>query len=125
MIGDGEGEMERSLRVWVFLFVVVDFEAIQDDSCVLWYVHPVVHKVLGREVWRSQPERRVGALHLEKSEAKLPRFELGRGLGDNTTYLLDDGTNIRKTLLVFHTRPIVSVNHLVEFSVRSSLDFWM
>jgi hypothetical protein len=109
----------------------MDFVTIQDDTRVLWYIHHIVHKVLGREVWRSQPERRVGALHLqetedrEKREVKLPRFGLGRGLDDNTTYLLDDGTNIRKTLLVFHTRPIVPANHLVEFSVRSRLDFWM
>ncbi len=121
----------EGLRVWVFLFVVMDFVAIEDDCRVLRYVHPVVHKVLSREVRRSQPERRVGALHLketedcEKREAKLPRFELGRGLGDNTTYLLDDGTNVRKALLVFHTWPIVPANHLVEFSMGSNLDFWM
>ena len=109
----------------------MDFVTIKDDGRVLRYVHPVVQEVLGREVRRSQPERRVGPFHLqqtedcEKRETKLPRLELRRGLGDKTTYLLDDGTNVWKTLLVFHTRPIVPANHLVEFSVGSSLDFWM
>ena len=68
MIGDGEGEMREGLRVWVFLFVVMDFVTIKDDGRVLRYVHPVVHKVLGREVRRSQPERRVGPLHLQQTE---------------------------------------------------------
>ena len=85
--GRGEGEMEvRDLRVWIFIFVVMDLVAVEDEPRVLRYVHPVVHKVLGREMRRSQPERRVSALDLkgredrEKREAKSPRFELGLGL---------------------------------------------
>jgi len=76
----------RDLRVWIFIFVVMDLVAVEDEPRVLRYVHPVVHKVLGREMRRSQPERRVSALDLkgredrEKREAKSPRFELGLGL---------------------------------------------
>jgi hypothetical protein len=38
--------------------------AVEDDARVLRYEHPIVYKVLGREVRRRQPERRVGTLHL-------------------------------------------------------------
>ena len=110
----------------------MDFVAVEYDSRVLRYVHPVVHKVLGREVRRGQPERRVSALHLkeregcEKREAKLPRVsDSNSDFLCVTTYLLDDGTNVRKALLVFRTRPIVAANHLVELSVGPHLDFWM
>ena len=58
----------------------------------------------------------------EKRETKSPGFddETGRLL-----YLLDDSPNVWKALLVFRTRPIVPANHLVEFCVGPSLDFWM
>jgi len=68
----------RGLRVWIFLFVVMYFVAVENEPRVLRYVHPVVHKVLGREVRRRQPERRVSALDLkgtedrEKRDAKSP-----------------------------------------------------
>ena len=55
---------ERNLRVRIFLFVVMYLVAVENKGRVLRYVHPVVHKVLGREVRRRQPERRVRSLDL-------------------------------------------------------------
>ncbi len=40
-------------------------------------------------------------------------------------YLLDDGPDVRKALLILCSRPIVSANHLIKFGMSASLDFWM
>ena len=40
-------------------------------------------------------------------------------------YLLDDGPDVRKTLLILCTRPIVSANHLVKFGMSASLNLWI
>jgi hypothetical protein len=41
------------------------------------------------------------------------------------TYLLDNGADIRKTLLVVHAWPAVAADDLVEFCVGTSLDLRM
>jgi hypothetical protein len=40
-------------------------------------------------------------------------------------YLLDDGSDVRKAVLILRIRPMVTANHLVEFCMSASLDFWM
>ena len=61
---DGVKVRRGSLRVWIFLFVVMDLVAVENECRVLRYVHPIVHKVLGREVRRREPEGRVRSFDL-------------------------------------------------------------
>jgi hypothetical protein len=100
---------------------MMKFVGVQNECRVLWYVHPVVHKVFHRKVWRRNPKWRVDAQHLvrkiicEKRETKLSTF----------AYLLDDRLDVRKALLILCTRPTVSANNIVEFCMSASLDFWI
>jgi hypothetical protein len=98
----------------------MDFVAVEDERCVLRDVHPVVYKVFGGIVRRRYPKRRVGALYLKK-QARL-RSETGNG---RVSYLLDDGLDIRKALLVLCTRPGISANHAVKLRMSSGLNFWV
>ena len=112
----------RCLRIWILLLVVMNVVEVQNQHCVLGDVHPVVYKVFCRKVRRRYPKWRVDAQHLgrqmtcEKREAKLLSF---------IAYLLDDGPDVRKTLLILRSRPIVSANHLVKFGMSASLNFWI
>ena len=54
------------LRVWILLFVVMNFVAIENNSRVLRNVHPIVYKVFCRIVRRRQPKWRMCTLHLRK-----------------------------------------------------------
>ena len=42
----------------------MDLVAVENECRVLRYVHPIVHKVLGREVRRREPEGRVRSFDL-------------------------------------------------------------
>jgi hypothetical protein len=40
-------------------------------------------------------------------------------------YLLDDGSDVRKVLLVLCTWPAISTNHAVKFRMGSGLNIWV
>jgi hypothetical protein len=95
--------------------------AIENDCCVLRDVHPVVYKVFCRIVRRRYPKRRTDPLHLriqitiEKEAIDGQYF---------VAYLLDDGSDVRKVLLILCTWPTISTDHAVKFSMGSGLNFW-
>src|SRR5260221_13828330 len=101
---------------------MMEFVGVQNECRILRDVHPVVHKVLHRKVWRRNPKWGMDAQHLmrqiicEMRETKPPTF---------ASYLLDDRPDVRKTLLILCTRPIVSANNIVEFCMSASLDLWI
>ncbi len=116
---DQRGE-SRYVRIRIPLLVVMNVVEVENENCILGDVHPVVYKVFCRKVRRRYPKWRVDAQHLgrqmtcEKREAKSLSF---------IAYLLDDGPDVRKTLLILCTRPIVSADHLVKLCMSASLDF--
>ena len=99
----------------------MDFVAVENERCVLRDIHPVVDKVFCRIVRRRYPKRRVGAFYLTKRE----RSSRDRKWPSFAAYLLDDGLNIRKALIVFCAWPGISANHAVKLRMGSSLNFWV
>ena len=100
---------------------MMEFVGVQNECRILRDVHPVVHKVLRRKVWRRNPKWGMDAQHLrqiicEKRETDPPTF---------ASYLLDDRPDVRKALLILCIRPIVSANNIVEFCMSASLDLWI
>ncbi len=74
---------------------MVNIVTVENNRRVLWNVHPIVHKVLGRIVGCSHPKRRVRALHLRKCETQSAH------LFTYSTHFFDDGPDIREAMLVF------------------------
>jgi hypothetical protein len=95
--------------------------AIENDRRVLRDVHPIVYKVFCRIVRRWYPKRRADPLHLRIQIAIEKETINGRSL---VAYLLDDGSDVRKALLVLCTWPTISANHAVKFRMGSGLNFW-
>ena len=52
---------------------MVNVVTVGNNDCVLWNVHLIVHKVLGRIMGCSHPKRRVHTLHLRKCETQSAR----------------------------------------------------
>ena len=74
---------------------MVNVVTVENNDCVFWNVHLIVHKVLSRIVGCSHPKRRVHALHLRKFEtSRLIMFTY-------STYFFNDGAYIREALFVF------------------------
>jgi hypothetical protein len=109
------------VRIRVPLLIMMYSVTIENDSCVLRDVHPVVYKVFGRIVRRRYPKRRADAFHLRIQIAIENETINGRSL---VAYLLDDGSDVRKALLVLCTWPTISTNHAVKFRMGSGLNFW-
>jgi hypothetical protein len=95
--------------------------AIENDRRVLRDVHPIVYKVFCRIVRRWYPKRRADPLHLRIQIAIEKEAINGQNF---VAYLLDDGSDVRKALLVLCTWPTISANHAVKFRMGSGLNFW-
>ena len=94
------------------------FVAIENYYRVLRNVHPIVYKVFCRTVRRPEPKWCVYALHLRKYTGVRNQTQYRRV----SEYLLDDGSDVWKPLLIICTRPTVSADHTVEFSMGPSLN---
>jgi hypothetical protein len=63
-------EGKRCIRVWIPLFVAMNVVTVQNKRRVLRDVHPSVHKVFGRGVWRRNPKWGVAAHHLTEQATR-------------------------------------------------------
>jgi hypothetical protein len=119
---ENQAEISRCVRIWIPLLIMVYSITIKNDRCVLRDVHPVVYKVFCRIVWRWYPKWRADPLYLRKQIAIEMEAINGRRY---VVYLLDDGSDVRKVLLVLCTWPTISANHAVKFRMGSGLNFWV
>lgn len=109
------------VRIRIPLLIMMYFIAIENDCCVLRDVHPVVYKVFCRIVWWWYPKWRADTLHLRMQIAIEKETINGQSFA---AYLLDNGSDVRKGLLVLCTWPAISTNHAVKFCMGSGLNFW-
>lgn len=65
-----------NLRIGIALVVVVEGEAIQDDSSSLGEIHAIVHEILRRTVGRGVPERRMYTKDLLNNRADVGQILL-------------------------------------------------
>jgi hypothetical protein len=116
-----QAEINGCVRIRIPLLIMMYTIAIENDRCVLRNVHPVVYKVFCRMVRRRYPKRRADALYLRIRVVVEKETINDRGF---VAYLLDDGSDVRKALLVLCTWPTISANHAVKFRMGSGLNFW-